>query len=229
MNLYDALFFANLSKQSYNDRLHVEGYSVELFSDNGAQAFLLESKTEQIIIFRGTDEPEDWIVDVSFKFRDGVQSGFLAYSEILFGLIKHRLDDNKKLWLTGHSLGGAIAVVFSHLIQREDVIIYTFGSPRIGSNRFVNNTKVEHYRFSAAYDYAPMTPLYPYFHHGQLIYINSKGQITKGYNTFDRIKDRLTGKFIPDSHNINYYIKCLENSFDVKDNLYNRFQVGGIQ
>jgi hypothetical protein len=229
MILYEALFFANLSKQSYNDSITVQGYSVELFSNCFAQAFLLESETEQIIVFRGTDEPEDWIADISFTLKKGIQSGFLRYSELLLESLGDRLDKNKKLYLTGHSLGGAIAVIFSHLIDRDDCVIYSFGSPRIGNKEFVDNVKSTHYRFAAAYDYAPMTPIYPYRHHGILMYINSKGNIVQDCNIMDIIKDRLTGKFIKNSHDINFYIKSLESSFDVNKNHYNRVQVGRIQ
>ncbi len=128
---------------------------VETFSNEGTQAFLctrqvtLESGGEKkvaYLAFRGT-EPTDFAdikTDVRAALRkvdvDGEQiqmhSGYLdalaLVREDILGALKGATCD--QLILTGHSLGGALAMVATRLLASDSTgACYTFGAPPIGT------------------------------------------------------------------------------------------------
>lgn len=114
--------------------------------------FIIESPEEIIIAFRGTSTTTDWISDIiasqtSFKFmkEDGLtHRGFThinssARQGILSELAK--LPQDKILYVTGHSLGGALATLCAVDIAANSAFdspaLFTFGSPRVGDPDFV--------------------------------------------------------------------------------------------
>lgn len=62
-----------------------------------------------------------------------------AYEDVL-SYVSAAHADGKKIWLTGHSLGGANATIIAARLQWEDGIpvqgLHTFGSPRVGNQDF---------------------------------------------------------------------------------------------
>ncbi len=75
---------------------------------------------------------------------------------------------NKQVWITGHSLGGALATVAAYRLVRDEVIsadqisgVFTFGQPRVGDGKFVggySGTSDRHYRFVNNCDIVTMIP-----------------------------------------------------------------------
>ena len=70
-----------------------------------------------------------------------VHHGFLNDTEALWPLAQHYIPVDKKLWLTGHSLGGAMAGIAAiqgdRNIARKAEALYTFGQPRVGNAQYV--------------------------------------------------------------------------------------------
>jgi Lipase (class 3) len=74
----------------------------------------------------------------------------------------------KQVWITGHSLGGALATVAAYRLVRDEVIsadqisgVFTFGQPRVGDGKFVggySGTRDRHYRFVNNCDIVTMIP-----------------------------------------------------------------------
>ncbi len=106
-------------------------------------------------MFRGTNPPEiqDWLVNLnnkSFKSKNGgVHAGFWASYETLHDqLIEVLWQKNpKRIWVTGHSLGGALAVVCSYRLMmdegKEIAGVMTFGQPRVGSPEFCKHMDLQ--------------------------------------------------------------------------------------
>jgi hypothetical protein len=67
------------------------------------------------------------------------------------------------LYITGHSLGGALAQIASAVFDRDNLAAcYTFGSPRVGTADFDRQVKCPHYRVINNWDLVPGIPL-PWF------------------------------------------------------------------
>ncbi|EYU36310.1 hypothetical protein ABFS82_14G255800 [Erythranthe guttata] len=121
-----------------------------------------------------------------------------AYYEIrqkLKTLIKENWD--AKFVVTGHSLGGALAILFVTILifHEEDTLlnhlegVYTFGQPRVGNEQFgewmkgkMSKYRVNYFRYVYTNDMVPRLPYddkyFLYKHFGPCLYFNScyKGQ-----------------------------------------------------
>lgn len=82
-----------------------------------------------------------------------VHSGFKNQLDKIWQELVTGLDKlpNRKIFLTGHSLGAAMATICASrlmLTHHENLqCLYTFGSPRVGCKEFVDSLKLKHYRF----------------------------------------------------------------------------------
>lgn len=128
------------------------------------QAFILKYRhrhgSHMILAFRGTEslfrKPADWLTDLDLALVtadwlpplvDGspkVHRGFLrAYESIRPGLIATFTEiEPDHVHVTGHSLGGALAILAALDIRTQfpgiNVAIYNFGSPRVGDPLFAH-------------------------------------------------------------------------------------------
>ncbi len=109
---------------------------------NSTQAFYAATANDRYLAFRGTESrnPRDWVVDSRFKAGPGalgsVHSGFdQALSEIWPELAADLAADARPLTVTGHSLGGGLAIIAgARLIDSGSApaAVYVFGCPRPG-------------------------------------------------------------------------------------------------
>ncbi len=83
----------------------------------------------------------------------------------------------KRVFCTGHSLGGALAVLMAHTIQSfcvQPVHVYTYGCPRLGEADFVEklHPSLVHYRLLHNNDPVPWMPDLPAWRaHGQALWL----------------------------------------------------------
>ena len=87
------------------------------------------------------------------------------------------------LWVTGHSLGGAMATLASVRLTDEGYkvrAVYTYGSPRVGDRVFRDSYRLANYRFVNDNDLVPHLPFrWCYKHVGKLRLVNSEGDFTE--------------------------------------------------
>jgi triacylglycerol lipase len=100
----------------------------------------------------GTDplKVSDWHTDFSaLPSPDGLHRGFAnaldsAWSPIE-GAIAARPNTEQALFFTGHSLGGALALIAAERAERDPAVnaratgVYVFGCPRAGGDAFFNS------------------------------------------------------------------------------------------
>ena len=207
-----ALMAASASKWAYADGKTAKpvfkemGFATHRYLDNdGAQAHLCSNKDTALIVCRGTEPKQinDLMADLNtIPKRHGpgfVHSGFRGEARKLWDEIhafgeKHK---NKLIVVCGHSLGAAMATYIAQELEWhgiDNVELYTFGSPRLGSGDFVEAMTVPHWRFVNNNDAVTAVPpsLLGFRHHGELMYINHYGNIRK-LTRWQRTKDKLRG------------------------------------
>lgn len=183
------------------------GYDGHVFFEkDGAQAHVIWNATEYVIAFRGTepDELSDILADLNAFPDKGVSggwvhNGFQNELEKIYGdIVAHhgKGHTDKTLYITGHSLGGAMATLAASRFNLFTPVscLFTYGSPRVGTRSFVKSCKVLHYRHKNNNDLVTTVPLYlmGYKHHGNLRYINFYGNIRK-LTMWQGIKDKWRG------------------------------------
>jgi triacylglycerol lipase len=212
--LRQSLLFAELSELSYLSRAtagrlaHQIGFpEIRFYDRDGAQAYLFANDDDAVVVCRGT-EPHDWndiradltLELVMSETVGRVHRGFKREVDDLWPRLEQALVSNTRtLWFAGHSLGGAMAAIcagrcrLSH-IRSNPRALFTYGSPRIGSRRYVNYVALEAYRWMNNNDIVSRVPprWLGYRHKGREIYLNAYGQIRR-LTAWQRTKDRWRG------------------------------------
>ncbi len=113
---------------------------VSPFDHNGTQAFLAEGPDFAVLAFRGSDDLDAWRTNLNavpdrWRGPGEVHQGFAEALEAVWEDIAGALPKTqRRLLVTGHSLGAALATLAAAL--QPQVHLYTFGSPRAGDEAF---------------------------------------------------------------------------------------------
>lgn len=177
----------------------------KFFEAKGAQCYAIWDKETYVLAFRGTepDEMSDVLADLNAFPDRGVSGGWVhngfqnELEKVWDQIMAHREKHNsKEFFITGHSLGGAMATLAASRFNLIDKVacLYTYGSPRVGTRSFIKSCKVLHYRHKNNNDIVTSVPLWimGYKHHGALRYINFYGNVRK-LTPWQAIKDKWRG------------------------------------
>ncbi len=208
-----SLYFAELSRLAYLcDQGSKAIFSaigmeeVQFLDRDGAQAYLLGTKNDLIVVCRGT-EPHEWndlkadanawtvLAEVGRLHR-----GFKREVDDLWPMIERTIRDNQRpVWFAGHSLGGAMATVCAGRCKLSSIpsnpkALFTFGSPRVGNRAYIHAVKLPHYRWVHNNDIVARVPprWMGYKHSGFELYLDSKSQL-KNIVSWSRVRDRFHG------------------------------------
>ncbi|MDN7124538.1 lipase family protein [Pseudidiomarina sp. 1APP75-32.1] len=159
-------------KQMCEDLVILKAELVRTFDNEDTQAILIRTREFLVLSFRGT-ESNSW-ADIKTDFdakliscrtNGRVHSGFYAAFEKVEGEILNALNESEHnllpLFITGHSLGGALATVAAKLITHTggNAACYTFGSPRVADDDWLMEMKTCVYRVVNAADGVTLVPL----------------------------------------------------------------------
>lgn len=160
--------------QEHPGNLHFfDDTSDNRLSAKSTQAFITHHDEVVLIAIRGTLELSDWWRDadaaqVPFKEGKGkVHHGFYDAYKALKNFIQDYLDRfhvGQKIIISGHSLGGAIALLLAEALRNApendyDILLYTYGSPRVGDATFVAAAEpLTHHRMVNNNDMIPGVP-----------------------------------------------------------------------
>ena len=109
-----------------------------------------------VMSFRGSNNFVDWLVNLSTKkiYYGGSCSGCKVHSGFAYAYLSVRNQirsailqlqsryPSAPIYATGHSLGGAMAMLFGVLYLdnygTQVNLVYTFGQPRVGNSKFAD-------------------------------------------------------------------------------------------
>lgn len=144
---------------------------IKTFDCNGTQAILVSFKSLIVLAFRGTEATsiKDIKSDVKAKItqcetggmiHSGFKEAFEQVSLEIQNTVNETRFENTPLFITGHSLGGALATVATKKLTHKGGLAacYTFGSPRVGNKYWIENIKTPIYRLVNSADSVTMVP-----------------------------------------------------------------------
>ncbi len=199
------------------------------FQREATRGFVAMNQHYAVLAFRGTTEDSrNILTDIKIRFyRDRTGAKIATGFSEAFALVEKDvtkaiadIDPGLPLYVTGHSLGGALAAIASARLRPSDRIAacYTFGCPRVGDAEFANQLwKVPVYRLVRSADIVPRVPLpFGYRHAGDMRYIKRSGNLIENPNTvglfFALAFTFATGwKNVFLDHRIAQYLSNLEN------------------
>jgi triacylglycerol lipase len=183
LNNQNAEFLGQAAKLAYSNSPTVKktlrSWNMELvkfFDSHETQAYLARNDETCILAFRGTEptKVKDWLADLDAHQVNGpagkVHEGFLVALNYIWLDVWNTLKaerGTRSLWVTGHSLGGALAVLAVAKLRMEKAQpvsgLYTYGQPRVGDaefcSRFDQALGTNTFRFVNFKDIVPRVPL----------------------------------------------------------------------
>jgi hypothetical protein len=207
-SLINAWWLAEASTLVYSNpsyawqRLRQAGFDQVRFIERaGTFCFIAANKRFAILAFRGSEiwrreehfDVERILADlktnIDIRLSDWptggrVHSGFKTALEEVWYVLRQEIArlqrHDVKIWLTGHSLGAALATLAADRLPDVQGL-YTFGSPRVGDKDFQAHFRVPAYRVVNGDDIVPTVPgKGPFLHVGDLIHIGSEKGLQGG-------------------------------------------------
>ena len=142
------------------------GLNAKLISVDNTQVYVADNEEHIVVAFRGTEGPttidglKDWLLTdamnllivpegrlghdlaaagVGAKFHKGFVDAIAEVWEPLRDPVEAKFKEmDRPLWVTGHSLGGALALFGAWLLKRRFIPvhqIYTYGAPMVGNQK----------------------------------------------------------------------------------------------
>jgi hypothetical protein len=186
----------------------VEAYSshtiADAATDTAVSIIHCPLSMDTIVAFRGTADLRNWLTDLdcelvpvlNFRVHRGFYQALQAVELDLDASLGAAQET--RLWVTGHSLGGALAKLWALWAagRGHDVAgVYTFGQPRVGDASFAafydSVLKAQSFRVVHADDIVPRVPwmLARYRHAGHEAFFN--GPLKMDHGQLSAVKDPL--------------------------------------
>ncbi len=219
MRLGEAAKLAYADQDKIQDTLDSWGFTESRYlEEQETQGYIASSDRLVLIAFRGTEprKVKDIVTDANLMLTPGpvgqVHTGFhLALNRIWPQLLDHfhGMYQGQPVWLTGHSLGGALAtlatarLIFDPADRLRIQGLYTFGSPRVGdesfAERFDEVCKRFSFRFRNHNDVVTRVPLpavsgLQYRHVGRICYFDGSGRLRFQMSAWEMLLDRIRGR-----------------------------------
>nr|WP_030611037.1 lipase family protein [Streptomyces achromogenes] len=179
------------------------------------QAYTMAGDDMIVTAFRGTEprQIKDWLSDATTPPRQGpagtghVHDGFGEALESIWPDVKSThaelRTNGQTVWFTGHSLGGALAMLAGARMYLEEPRlaadgVYTYGQPRTCdaalARAYNKGYRDRMYRFVNNNDIVPqMPPAPPYSHVDALRYIDSHGKVRDTMPVIGGLFDHAAG------------------------------------
>jgi len=192
---------------------HAE-YSSAIYENGSTDEIVFEVKQNNgitIIIVRGTANENNVLADLDARLiKDDVlglylHKGFLDASTYVMQSIDNTYSLEHTVYITGHSLGGAIAQIVGMWLHKRghNVQVFSYGSPKV-STQVLSGGQPIHWRVVRNSDPVTFTPMWPFLHTG--VYINSQ-TLDWGPDNDNGLISKTDGL----THSISKYVSTLKS------------------
>jgi hypothetical protein len=203
--------------------------------------FAASTEDIAVLVFRGADSLQSWLAEGAVLQKPGygglVHKGFADALEMLWDVVEPSLREQlpgHDLWIAGHDLGGALAVLAAARLQQQGVnveAVYTYGAPRVGNLAFFEAYQPITYRLVNHNDVVPHVPAevvpvwgfhyYLYKHVGTLKYFDRHGLLGEGTADWAVKKQLMREQLLRlgqpptdwfQDHHLSSYLAAIENN-----------------
>lgn len=181
------------------------------------QGYVCRSEKALLIAFRGTEltQIKDWFTDLIAiavtapsgvgKIHKGFAAGLAAVWPQIEQALEEHYDGQVPIWITGHSLGGALATLAANQLRFNARMpvqgLYTFGQPRVGDREFIKFLRLAMpgriVRFINNKDIVPQVPapgiLLKYWHGDREARFAPEGDLILELSWWLRMRSKLKG------------------------------------
>jgi len=202
-----AVTMATIANAAYQDdcsKIFADlGFTEYKFVDYTAHGHVAASDSEVVIACRGTQPQhiQDLLADLDTIPKSHgvgwVHEGFRRYARYIMDDVFDwvRANPGKDIYVTGHSLGAAMALYLTQELEYagyKPKVLMSFGQPRLGNAAYTAQITTDHYRFVNCNDMVTHVPSAAmlFKHHGTLCYINFYGNIRQ-LSRWQRLKDMM--------------------------------------
>ena len=215
------------------------GNNVTFFTSGQFHGFVAILEKTVLLAFRGTQTVANCLTDVEAAlvsrppYPGRVHSGFANAVEEVLPSVQRLLPSSSRtmpLWVTGHSLGGAMATLASVRLANAGYTVrtvYTYGSPRVGDRLFRDFYHCANYRFVCGNDLVPHLPFHwCYKHVGHPRLLDHEGNLVEGKAAWQAKKRALAthAKRIQRMHRRKIEARQAHGNFDwLADHHLNRY------
>ena len=240
-DLYEYALLADaayLSKSEIEKTLNDSGYALTKYGEISGYSvgyFLAtnDKLKQQILAIRGTLNIENAMVDVALNLlpnkHTGIKlhQGFALSADLIYDKVKNDLIKSYTINTTGHSLGGAAALILAMYIDADGYSagkVVTFGQPKV--TNISGSKKYSHLDVTRVVMPKDMVPLVPpldpmdimsmdiYWHSGTEVILQDSNtySLLTGVDSMMRATDFLTemiGQKNLQQHSMSLYIKSL--------------------
>ena len=244
-DIQNSLSMALASRLAYEDADKIKAGLAEtgmdcwnFIDEGGTQAYVFRIKNLVVLAFRGTDSTADVFLDAKAThksmsagtFHSGFLEAFNFASEPIIDSMAPMVEKHTAVVVTGHSMGGALAMLSNWFLPFHISQIYTFGCPRfmcqMTAGRWERTLKEKAFRFFHNNDVVPRIPpsRLDWAHCGHRMYITHGGGLIEDPGYWDLKWDRIVGRFLYRwenpfafktdglaDHEMDGYVRALEN------------------
>ncbi len=220
-------------------RKHCAGADDEVRAFGGGEGFVAGNDEEVVVVFVGSRNLTHWVSNLRVEpvpsHGGNVHRGFTVDLNVLHDEATRHLhglrSDRHKLYITGHSRGGALAMLFARRLQEDGLpgekAVFTFGALRIGDQDFAATFDLDLVRIENVLDPVPHLPRGAFIHIGRQVWLTAGGlyvpdgsdadtvvktaeAIKEGASLLVRLFRRQPARFLS-YHLIATYIECLRS------------------
>ena len=218
----------------------------------GDRAVIAANNKILLVLFRASEQESVarlWAhLQEGFSAGDGwegeacrIHGGCVAAIDDLWGELTETLSTYRRpgqtVWLSGHGLGGSLAVLAAYRLAEDGVPVqgvYTFGQPRVGDSGLARNYAQQLglskdgsplYRIVYEADIVPrLKPPYikskrpvtdtlsPYVHFGSLVYVDGEGEISVNPGMLEDLDASIFDLGDYQNHQLATYLTLLSDS-----------------